>query len=278
MHLGSTQALQAFQKISLLESAQPKQSIANELRDETSSRTTPNSPPEHAPAAQIKPRPLVNPRDLMLLQNREVSVEERADYERLLSEYTAIQKAGGNPLDFLRNLSSDGLDLLKKVHSFPAGMRVDVEGMNKEEAINFIVPDSRQVDLNNDGLIGSANGSKMFRFPPPNAPQDVKDAWKEAMDGLPEKDRLLAQGLFLVVHVQANITYDTAGNPVGIRSPDDPAFRNPYAEQNFSYSDMTEKMLSHLENTKGYYSPEQYEWKKDILSRFAKALENDSIT
>jgi len=235
--------------------------IDTSSEEETSGRLQPSAPTS-----------LLNPRDMMLLQRRDVSIEQRADYEHMLSEFTAANNQGQDPVDFLRNLSKEGLDLLTKVHSFPAGMRVNIESMSKEEAINFIVPDSAQVDLNNDGLIGSANGSKSFRFPPVNAPQDVKDAWNEAMDGLPEKDQLLAQGMFMVLHVQANITYDTAGNPVGIREPGDPEYRNPFAAQNFSYSDMVDKMLDQLEAYKSYDSPERYEWKKDILTRFGDAL------
>lgn len=228
-------------------------------------------------AGPVSP-PLLAASDRMLMQGRHVSDAESQAYEHLLTRFAADQRQGGDPLAFLKTLSQDGLDLLKKVHSFPAGMTVDLASMDREAAINFVVPDSRQVDLDNDGLIGSANGTKAFRFPPVNAPQAVKDAWAEATEGLSDRDRMLSEGMFLSLVVTVNLTYDTAGNPVGIMDPDDQNFVNPFADPGFSYPKIVDNKLANLERFKAQYSVESYERGTRVLTAFAEALERNGVT
>ena len=222
-------------------------------------------------------KPLLAASDRMLLQRRDLSSEEARAYEHLLTEFAASQRRGEDPVDFLKTLSGEGLDLLKKAHSFPASMQVDLAGMDRESAINFVVPDSRQVVLNNDGFTSSANGALSFRFPPVNAPQSVKDAWAEATAGLSEKDVLLFQGSFLPLMIEDNVTRDSAGNPVGLRGPDDPGYHNPFAEPGFSYAGMVEDRLASLEHFKAHYSSEQYDWQKGLLTRLAQAMDNHGV-
>jgi hypothetical protein len=108
--------------------------------------------------------------------------------------------------------------------------------LNKEEALNFILPRSGKVDLNNDGLVANANGAKGFMFPPPNAPQSVKDAWGEATNGMSDSDIFLMSGKFKMQMLSANIHVDENGR-VSRTEPGDPGWRNIFAEDGYSYSE-----------------------------------------
>ena len=235
-----------------------------------------NSTPPAAPAL-TGTAPLLASRDLVLLQRRDVAPEERAAYEYLLAEFSASRVGGEEPQAFLDSLSEAGIDLLRKVHSFPPDTPVNPGSMTTEEALNFILPDSRQVDLDNDGLLSSANGAKSWRFPPVNAPQEVKDAWEEATRDLSERDVMLFSGMFMVLTIEANLKYDAAGNPVGLYQPGDPEYSNPFAEPDFSYRNMVDDMLSRLERFRSYETDDSYAWKKDMLSRFASALDDQEV-
>lgn len=212
--------------------------------------------------------------DIRFLRRRGLDGEDHAAYEHILTRFATDPANRDDLVAFLKTLSQEGLDLLKKAQSLPSDAVIDLESEHagREQALNLILPDSRQVDLDNNGFAEGITGGNMWRFPPINAPQSVKDAWEEASQGLSDGDRLRSMGLFLVDMASANIRRDDAGTPIGLYGPEDPEFRNPFADPEFGYAANAEWHLSKLENERHLMSGQQYKWSKAMLTRWADAL------
>ena len=210
--------------------------------------------------------------DTRLITGRGLSVEEQGAYEYILSHFATGPGNRKNPVDFLRKLSPDGIDLLKKAQSLPANARIDLDRANTEGALNLILPHSQQADLNNDGFNEGITGGYLWRFPPTNAPQEVKDAWEKATDGLSEGDRLTFQAVFMIDMVGANLKRDADGTPIGVYGPLDPEFRNPFADPQFDYGANADWHMLKLEKERHLISGEQYAWQKAMLTRWMDAL------
>jgi hypothetical protein len=73
-----------------------------------------------------------------------------------------------------------------------------------KSTLNLLYSPDQSKDINNDGLsdIGLA---KMWKYPPPNAPEAVKQAWKEATAG---RDDWLLMAPFLAAESNANMKPD----------------------------------------------------------------------
>jgi hypothetical protein len=182
----------------------------------------------------------------------------------------------GNPQEFLKTLSPEGVRLLERVQSLPPDANVQIGKLNNEEALNFILPHTQKVDLNNDALIAGPNGGKSFQFPPPNASQSVKNAWNVATENMSEGDKMLLSGQFLGLLITQNIEVDDFGK-ASIRSPDDPDWENPYADENFSYRDAVAKLQASNEFGKPYNTPSIYEKTKELLAVIGGAFEAHDI-
>ncbi|MFY0669197.1 MAG: hypothetical protein JXQ95_14300 [Alteromonas stellipolaris] len=114
------------------------------------------------------------------LQVRSLTDDEISGFGNILrqaNEQTTTSK------EFLKSLSSDELQLVKKANSLAANINVD--SLSQEGAQNLLrQPDgSDLVDLNNDGIVEIGIG-KTIHFPPVNAPPHVKAAWEKATEGM----------------------------------------------------------------------------------------------
>ncbi|MBZ2160550.1 hypothetical protein [Alteromonas stellipolaris] len=114
------------------------------------------------------------------LQVRSLTDDEISGFGNILrqaNEQTTTSK------EFLKSLSSDELQLVKKANSLAAN--IDVDSLSQEGAQNLLSqPDgSDLVDLNNDGIVEIGIG-KTIHFPPVNAPPHVKAAWEKATEGM----------------------------------------------------------------------------------------------
>ena len=78
--------------------------------------------------------------DMRLLVLRDVGEDGIAAYEGILDQFFSDPANYDDPVAFLQNLSADGIDLLRQAQSLPAGANIDVNGLNREEALNFILP------------------------------------------------------------------------------------------------------------------------------------------
>lgn len=122
---------------------------------------------------------------LQMLNRRKLSQQDLADFGHILNEATSTTK---DPKNFLKSLSQAELAVVQKAHSL--ANTININQLTTEGAANLLTqpdPDFR-VDLNNDGLV-EIGEAKTFSFPPPNAPNHVKEAWKEATADLNEMDK-----------------------------------------------------------------------------------------
>lgn len=114
------------------------------------------------------------------LQVRSLTEDEISGFGDILrqaNEQTTTSK------EFLKSLSSDELQLVKKANSLAAN--IDVDSLSQEGAQNLLSqPDgSDLVDLNNDGIVEIGIG-RTIHFPPVNAPAHVKASWEKATEGM----------------------------------------------------------------------------------------------
>lgn len=224
----------------------------------------------------ISGKPLLSSNDMHLLMLRGVDQGGVEGYKDILNAFYADPENQNDPVSFLEKLSPDDIALLKQAHSLPAGARIDVSSLNQEEALNFILPQSGKIDLDNDGLVANANGGKGFMFPPPNAPQEVKDAWAEASATMSEKDLFLLSGKFMVMHMVANLHVDDNGKVTAVE-PGDPNWRNVFAEDGFSYQQAIEEFKAGNEFNKAYNAPEIYEQIKSLLAQLDSAFDAHGV-
>lgn len=237
--------------------------------------STEDAPPTAAPP-KGSGTPLLSSNDVRLLLLRDVRGADMEGYKTILEQFYSDPANHDDPNAFLKNLSADGIDLLKRAQSLPGNAHIDIDGLNTEEALNFILPHSGKVDLDNDGLVAGANGGKSFMFPPPNVSQDVKDAWADATEGMSASEQMLLSGRFLVMTISANMHIGEDGK-VTVVEPGEPGWRNIFAENDFSYADSIDQLKQSNEFGRSYNTPEIYERIKGLLAKLEQAFDMHGI-
>ncbi len=210
-----------------------------------------------------------------LLKIRGLSEDEITRYSEILKE----SEEAGKSKTFLKSLSADDRSLLKKAASY--GIKLTdshVDSISEEGARNLLVqPDhSHSVDLNNDGVVEVGAG-KTLVFPPPNAPQDVKDAWDEISRDMSLEEQLSFTSVFLGLNIQANVKMDSERNVTGFYEPGDEGYVNIYPTDGEGWNSLLNKAGDYLEFQKKYASGsadlERIEWTQEKLTEFIGALE-----
>lgn len=114
------------------------------------------------------------------LQTRDLNETEISNFVDILKQ---ADEATNSPKSFLKSLTADELQLVKKANSL--AFTINVDSISTEGAQNLLSqPDgSDLVDLNNDGIV-EIGESKTIHFPPVNAPSHVKAAWNKATEGM----------------------------------------------------------------------------------------------
>ncbi|ASM52101.1 hypothetical protein PESP_b0558 [Pseudoalteromonas espejiana DSM 9414] len=114
------------------------------------------------------------------LQIRDLNETEISGFADILKQ---ANEDTNTPKAFLKSLTTDELQLVKKANSLASTINVD--SLSAEGAQNLLSqPDgSDLVDLNNDGIV-EIGESRSIHFPPVNAPLHVKTAWNKATEGL----------------------------------------------------------------------------------------------
>jgi hypothetical protein len=135
-----------------------------------------------------------------MMRRRGLDDEEIDSFRDILSGY---ESSGENAGDFLKTLSSDERDLVKRANSYGLDLSNEViDGFSKEGAINMLREQDYRfaVDLNGDDLI--ENGSALtFSFPPPSAPEGVMDAWDTYSQDLDGPGIMNFTSMFLPVSI-----------------------------------------------------------------------------
>lgn len=174
-------------------------------------------------------------RDTELLDLRGVSTEDRQQFKSII-ERARNENAFANPVKFVNSLSAKETEVLQRIHGFASPH--SVKKTNIEGAINVLLPPNSAVDFNNDSIV-QTGASRGFRFPPPNAPDVVHEAWEKATAGLSLKEKAIAQLPFVSLAFSANVQFNDAGEFVRLVEPGSPDFTNPYPQDLEGWSNFT---------------------------------------
>jgi len=192
-----------------------------------------------------------------------VTADDRATFADILQR-AQRGNPGSDARGFLARLSDGELSALQKAHGLVEA--INVAALSDEGAANLLRQFDLRVDLDNDGFV-EVGAATTWRFPPVNAPADIKAAWEEATLSLTDREKMLKMAPFMAKVAGANVRFDAAGSPVGMAEPGDPDYRNIFAESGFSYSQMTRELLAELERFKYTLSATDYGERKGFLEQ-----------
>lgn len=203
-------------------------------------------------------------KDSNLMNIRGVTDQERQRFAEIV-QHAASTGGFENPVDYIRSLSPDDIEVLRRVHSLaePSGVR----NTNVEGAVNLLLPPQNHTDLNNNGLV-STGAAVGFVFPPPNAPQSVKDAWEETTKNMSSDERLLASAHFLTASVSANIKFDSDGQAIGIYDHTDPEYTNIYGTTEGEWETLLSQLLEQSKKAESF--DPSYRERTKMLTEFSK--------
>lgn len=263
----------------------PNKVTAANAQDRTSRFVIPVSadkPNVSDPHSTLSPQPLVSnavaatllhlqdtgtvfgDKDSSLMNIRGVTDQERQRFAEIV-QHAASTGGFENPVDYIQSLSSQDIEVLRRVHSLaePSGVR----NSGVEGAVNLLLPPQNHTDLNNDGLVetGAAVG---FVFPPPNAPQSVKDAWEETTKDMSSDERLLASAHFLGASISANIKFDSNGTAIGIYHHTDPEYTNIYGTTEGEWETLLSQLVE--ESKKAESRDPSFRERTKLLTEFSE--------
>ena len=182
---------------------------------------------------------------------------EREGYAQILGE---AYSTGGmhDPLAFLKGLSDWEIGVIQRAHSLADG--IDTEAITQEGAYNLLLPEGYSVDLNRDG-ISEVGVARMIVFPPLDAPELFRAAWRDVTDGMSEGDVLTYQlTLWGAFHPMKDGTIRTAH---GLPSDDVG-----------SYRDVLERLLEANEWFRGLLAEGQYERDRLVYTELLQHLDS----
>lgn len=198
---------------------------------------------------------------MKMLKIREVP---KADIERF-QEILASAEEETDAKSFLKSLSAEDRDIVKRCNSYGCDLNNQhIDGMSEEGARNMLVqPDYRcSVDFNNDGIV--EHGQAMtFQFPPPNAPESVKDAWDETTANMSFEEQMKATSLFMVQSLQANVRLDANGEFQEMIEPGDPDYTNIFPTDQESWAGLLDDIDDYLD------------WVEDVMPSEKARVEED---
>ncbi|MCE1254128.1 MAG: hypothetical protein LWX83_11345 [Anaerolineae bacterium] len=202
-----------------------------------------------------------------LMNRRHISQEQRDTFLQVMQKAADTKPQDAKTM--LKTLSAEESSAVQLIHGLADPYYVN--GLNDEGAYNLLCQPGDGKDLNNDGFLQI--GAGLFHsFPPPNAPDAVKEAWQKA-SGQSGSDPLLSSIIFLPLEISANVRYNADHEAVGIYSPGDPGYTNIYAQPGFTYSGLCNKYLDYLEWAKSSMKPDTYRQNYQLIMNFKEALE-----
>jgi len=209
---------------------------------------------------------------LETMQRKHVSSEDQDSFKNILIS-AAAANGSEKPKTFLNSLSDAELRLLSRVHG-QGNASIDTDALSFEGAYNLLRAPGEAKDLNNDAAL-SVGKSDRISFPPPNSPQELKDAWATATAGLDWGEKATLELQFLNFNGLRNMVCEKHGDQIRVlevRMPGDPGYVNVFSEADFSYQEATNKLLVSNELSKSLNSSEEYEKMKRNLNAFMTQL------
>lgn len=202
-----------------------------------------------------------------MLAQRHVPEATKAAFQGILAKAKAAG-AEADPQGFVQRLTPAEREVLRQVHCLADP--IDPAGLSFEGAFNLLQEPGAAVDLNNNGLTSVGAGNFMT-FPPQNAPESFKEAWRKASEGMSPMD--VPTHMMMNIGL-ANIHVDPATGAVRSVSPDDPAWVNPYADPGYDYRGEIGRIMEGLdyERQRGLISRPLYEREMAFYRRLSEAL------
>jgi hypothetical protein len=192
-----------------------------------------------------------------LLKMREVSDAEQDTFKNILQKAEAAH-AQDDPKAFLRTLTSTEMDALQQAHSLAEP--IDVNTLNDEGAANLLAQPGSTRDIDHNGVTSIGAGT-FLSFPPDNAPESFKAAWASASAGKSFGD--IPSQMILAIGIN-NIRADPVnGQPVMV-APDDPQWRNPYADPNYDYAGAVQRTMDALRDDRMHNRISEAKFKNDM--------------
>ena len=205
-------------------------------------------------------------RDARFMQVREVSAADQQRFAEIIQD-AAAQDGYSDPVGYIKSLPAEDIEILRRVHSI-AETR-GVTQTTREGATNLLLPPQNHVDTNNDAIV-DVGAARTFVFPPPNAPQAVKDAWEETTRGMSERERLLGTTSFLTITATENLEVDGNGKAVGFHEPGDPEYKNPFGATVDAWESMLSDMIAGSKSMESKDS--RYAQQTALLTKFRDNL------
>jgi hypothetical protein len=185
--------------------------------------------------------------------DRRIEVEKNSgDFEKLMDKATA-QNAYDNPKKFLQTLAPAELATLQTIHGLAKPINPD--GVSQEGALNLLLSPDKPQDIDHDGfqMLGLA---KTWQFPPVNAPDSVKQAWKDTTAHMNGHDKMMLQASFLPLVIEGVTT------------------KSAYIEQDADYAKIVQQVIDGANFSKTQDQSWQHETRdrqlaglKDLLDR-----------
>jgi hypothetical protein len=170
---------------------------------------------------------------------------------------------------FLVGLSTEQLSLLQ--HANDLVDSINVNSLSEEGAENLLVDRDHRVDLNNDGFeeVGAA---KIVQFPPPNAPQAVKDAWNAATSGLSDEDKFKYSIRFIGDQFLSQLN-----QAAGKSSPGD-SLLSQISSPSFDWTSLFKTFHYDIDIARPYNTPEFSNDSQAFLDKFQTELQNRGVS
>lgn len=181
------------------------------------------------------------------------------------------QESNTDAKEFLSKLDSKELYELQKVNHL--ANNINVQALSEEGAENlFLSPidQYKTVDLNNDGIV-EVGAAKMVIFPPPNAPENVKAAWKETSKTMTPEQKMRIQFQFVVEQIQKN-TYMKPDGTWGTHNPNDAGWVNIFGKSEASIIGLCNDIISRIDNPLESQTSEQTKKSAVVKSNLLKFI------
>jgi hypothetical protein len=168
--------------------------------------------------------------------------------------------ASGNAKSFLLSLSAESLSVLQEANDI--ALPINANQVSEVGAENLLLGPGHYVDPNNTGTI-EVGQATLVTFPPLNAPQAVKDAWKATTSGLSDHDAELLGLQFI------GISPSLGGDGDKVLSEE--------ASPNFNWTALFNSMQYSNDITRPYNSPETSDKISALLTKFQAELKNHGV-
>lgn len=205
------------------------------------------------------------------------------DFEKIYEKAQTFDIKLDNAKDFLNSLSDEELATIQHYNGLVEA--IDSGNLNQESAYNLLVHNHEQYDFNGDNIV-EAGATRKIPLIPKTMPSDVRSAFIEAMNSLPEDKRLLASLVtFDIGRIVAQINHTPYTPPVvdyaylekridSLLNPQHGAYTSPQTKEviqsfwdsfNAAYKQNTQASSEKEEQT----DPEVEKFLKDLVSKGA---------